>query len=150
MIEERLASMGITLPEPPEPAGSYTPTVRVGDLVFVSGQIPVRDGKVVFAGRVTKENLEDARNAARLCAVNILAQLKRETGNLDRVKKIVRLSGFVNSGPDFAMHPSVIDGASDLIYGVFGPPGRHARAAVGVSSLPLDSMTEVDAIAQVE
>ena len=149
MIEERLKSLGIKLPDPPVPAGSYVPVARAGDLLFISGQIPVRDGKVAFTGRVSEDNLETAKSSARLCAINVLAQIKREARSLDRVAKVVRVSGFVNSGSDFAMHPKVIDAASDLIYEVFGDAGRHSRIAVGVSSLPLDSMTEIDATVQV-
>lgn len=149
MIEEKLKSLGIRLPEPPAPAGSYVPVVRTGNLLFVSGQIPVEDGRVAFAGKVSEDNLEDGQKSARLCAVNVLAQVKREVGSLDRVAKVVRLSGFVNSDPGFAMHPRVINGASDLVYEVFGDVGKHSRIAVGVSSLPLNSMTEIDAVVEV-
>lgn len=147
MIEERLKSMGIILPTPPAPAGSYVPVVRAGDLLFISGQIPVRDGRVEFTGRVTDGTLEEARSSARLCAINVLAQARRET-SLDHVR-IVRLSGFVNAGPEFTMHPRVIDAASDFMHEVFGDAGLHSRIAVGVSGLPLDSMTEIDAVIQV-
>lgn len=149
MIEENLKSLGIRLPEPPAPAGSYVPAVRTGDLLFISGQIPVEDGRVAFTGKVSEENLETGQKSARLCAVNILAQIKREVESLDSVVRVVRISGFVNSGPEFAMHPKVINAASDLLYEVFGDAGRHSRIAVGVPSLPLDSMTEIDAIVQV-
>ena len=146
MIEEKLQTLGISLPEPPTPAGSYISAVKTGNLLFISGQIPLEGGKVIFTGKVSDENLEIAQKSARLCAINILAQIKRELGSLDKVSKIVRLSGFVNSVQDFSNQPKVINGASDLIYEVFGEPGKHSRIAVGVASLPLDSMTEVDAI----
>lgn len=148
MIEEKLQKLGITLPEPPTPAGSYIPAVKTGNLLFISGQIPFEGGKVAFTGKVSDKNLETAQKSARLCAINILAQIKRELGSLDKVSRIVRLSGFVNSVPEFSSQPKVINGASDLIYEVFGEPGKHSRIAVGVASLPLDSMTEVDAIVE--
>ena len=138
----------MTLPTPPTPAGSYVPVVRTGNLLFISGQIPMIDGKVVFTGKVTDENLETAQESAKTCAINILAQLKRELGNLDKVSKIVRLSGFVNSVPEFSQHPKVINAASDLFFEIFGEKAKHSRIAVGVSSLPLDSMTEIDAIVE--
>lgn len=148
MIEEKLQTLGITLPEPPTPAGSYIPAVKTGNLLFISGQIPFEGGKVAFTGKVSDENLETAQKSAKLCAINILAQIKRELGSLDKVSRIVRLSGFVNSVPEFSNQPKVINGASDLIYEVFGEPGKHSRIAVGVASLPLNSMTEVDAIVE--
>jgi len=124
------------------------PAVRTGNLLFISGQIPMIDGKVVFTGKVTDENLETAQESAKTCAINILAQLKRELGDLDKVSKIVRLSGFVNSVPEFSQHPKVINAASDLFFEIFGEKAKHSRIAVGVSSLPLDSMTEIDAIVE--
>ena len=145
MIEQKIESLGIKLPTPPTPAGSYVPAVRTGNLLYISGQIPMEDGKVVFTGKVSDENLETAQKSARMCAINILAQLKRELGDLDKVSKIVRLSGFVNSVPEFSQHPKVINAASDLFFEIFGEKGKHSRIAVGVSSLPLDSMTEIDA-----
>lgn len=148
LIEEKLQTLGITLPEPPTPAGSYIPAVKTGNLLFISGQIPFEGGKVAFTGKVSDENLEIAQKSAKLCAINILAQIKRELGNLDKVSRIVRLSGFVNSVPEFSNQPKVINGASDFIYEVFGEPGKHSRIAVGVASLPLNSMTEVDAIVE--
>lgn len=148
MIEERLQEMGITLPDPPQPAGAYTPIILSGNLAFVSGQIPMRDGAVAYTGRVSDANVGAAKESARLCAVNILAHLQKRLG-LSRVQKFVRLNGFVSVEPGFAAHPQVIDAASDLIYGVFGDRGRHTRVAVGVAGLPLDSMTEIDAIVQI-
>ena len=114
MIEEKLETLGIKLPNPPTPAGSYVPAVKTGNLLFISGQIPMEDGKVIFTGKVSNENLEIAQKSARMCAINILSQIKRELGSLDKVTKIVRLSGFVNSMPDFSQHPKVINSASDL------------------------------------
>ncbi len=149
MIEQKIESLGIKLPTPPTPAGSYVPVVRTGNLLYISGQIPMEDGKMMFTGKVSDENLETAQKSARMCAINILAQLKRELGDLDNVSKIVRLSGFVNSVPEFSQHPKVINAASDLFFEIFGEKGKHSRIAVGVSSLPLDSMTEIDAIVEV-
>jgi enamine deaminase RidA (YjgF/YER057c/UK114 family) len=146
MIEEKLESIGVKLPNPPTPAGSYVPVIRTGNLLFISGQIPMEDGKVIFTGKVSDDNLEIAQKSAKMCAVNILAQIKRELGNLDKVTRIVKLSGFVNSMPDFTQHPKVINPASDLFFEIFGKKGKHSRIAVGVASLPLDSMTEIDAI----
>ncbi len=149
MIEEKLESLGIKLPSPPTPAGSYIPAVRTGNLIFISGQIPMENGKVIFTGKVSDENLETAQKSARMCAINILAQIKRELGDLDKVSRIVRLSGFVNSEPEFSQHPKVINSASDLIYEIFGEKGKHSRIAVGVANLPLNSMTEIDTIVEV-
>ena len=148
MILEKLDQMGISLPDPPQPAGSYTPVVLVGNMAFVSGQIPVQDGKVAFTGMVNEDNIEEARNSARLCAINILAQLQKKIG-LDRVQRFIRINGFVSAASHFTQHPRVIDAASDMLYDVFGDRGRHTRTAVGVSGLPLGSMTEIDAVVQI-
>ena len=148
MIEEKIKSIGIKLPNPPSPAGSYIPVVKSGNLLYVSGQIPMEDGKVVFTGKVSDANIETAQKSARICAINILAQLKKELGDLEKISRIVRLSGFVNSGPEFTQQPKVINAASDLFYEIFGECGKHSRVAVGVSSLPLNSMTEIDAIVE--
>ncbi|MDC0036586.1 RidA family protein [Nitrosopumilus sp.] len=146
MIEEKINSLEIRLPNPPTPAGSYIPAVKTGNLLFISGQIPMEEGKVKFTGKVTDDNLETAQKSARMCAINLLAQMKRELGDLDKVTRIVRLSGFVNSDPEFYQHPKVINAASDLIFEIFGDKGKHSRIAVGVACLPLNSMTEIDAI----
>lgn len=148
MSEEKLASLGIILPDAPVPAGNYIPVVKTGNLLFISGQIPLQDGKVVFTGKVSDENLEIAQKSARVCAINILAQIKRELGSLDKVSRIVRLSGFVNSTTEFTAQPKVINPASDLMAEVFGEKGKHSRIAVGVASLPLGSMTEIDAVVE--
>lgn len=148
MIEEKLDALGVKLPNPPTPAGSYVPAIRTGNLLFISGQIPIEDGKVIFTGKVSDDNLETAQKSARMCAINILAQIKRELGGLDKVSKIIRLSGFVNSVPEFSQQPKVINPASDLFFEIFGENGKHSRIAVGVSCLPLNSMTEIDAIVE--
>jgi len=150
VIDEKIKSLGIILPIPPSPAGSYIPVVRSGDLLYVSGQIPMEDGKVAFTGKVSDTNIETAQKSARICAINILAQLKKELGDLEKISKIVRISGFVNSVPEFTQQPKVINAASDLLYEIFGECGKHSRIAVGVSSLPLNSMTEIDAIVEMK
>lgn len=147
-VLERLDDMGISLPNPPKSAGSYAPVVVAGDLAFVSGQIPIRDGGVVYSGMVNDSNLEEAQESARLCAVNVLVQLHARIG-LERVQRFVRVGGFVNSAPGFARHHTVVDAASDLFRDAFGDRGLHARAAVGVSGLPLNSMTEIEATVRV-
>lgn len=134
---------------PPTPAGSYIPVVKSGNLLYVSGQIPMIDGKVAFTGKVSDDNIETAMESARICAINILAQVKKELGGFEKILKIVRLAGFVNSLPEFTQHPKVINAASDLFYEIFGEVGKHSRIAVGVSSLPLNSMTEIDAIIEI-
>ncbi|MDC0450878.1 RidA family protein [Nitrosopumilus sp.] len=148
MIEEKLKTLEITLPTPPTPAGSYVPAIKTGNLLFISGQIPMEEGKVIFTGKVTDDNIETAKKSAKMCAINLLAQMKRELGSLDKVTKIVRISGFVNSDPEFYQHPKIINAASDLFFEIFGDKGKHSRIAVGVSVLPLNSMTEIDAIVE--
>jgi enamine deaminase RidA (YjgF/YER057c/UK114 family) len=148
LIEEKLKQLGITLPTPPTPAGSYVPAIKTGNLLFISGQIPMEDGKVLFTGKVTDDNLETAQKSAKMCAVNLLAQIKRELGSLDKVTKIIRLSGFVNSDVEFYQHPKVINAASDLFFEIFEDKGKHSRIAVGVACLPLNSMTEIDALVE--
>ena len=149
-IRERLKELGIELPEPAKPVASYLPFVRTGNLISVSGQVSLSAGRE-FKGRVPDQvSLEDAILAARLCGINILAQLNAALdGDLDRVVRIVKLGGFVNCTPDFTDHPRVINGASDLMAEVFGEAGKHSRAAVGASSLPLGVTVEVDALVEV-
>ena len=147
-IEKRLGEIGVTLPPPGAPGGNYVPFVVVGDLAFMAGQVAREAGKMKFTGKVGRDlTVEQGAAAARLCAVNLLAQLKAACGgDLDRVDRCVRLGGFVNSPPDFFEHPKVVNGASDLMVEVFGERGQHARTAVGVSALPLDSAVEIEAI----
>jgi enamine deaminase RidA (YjgF/YER057c/UK114 family) len=146
-IQDKLKSLGITLPQAAAPAANYVPWVISGNQVFVSGQLPMEDGKIAVAGRLGDNvSLEDGQRAARLCAVNILAQARAALGDLDRVTRIVRLGGFVASAVSFTDQPKVVNGASDLMVEVFGDKGRHARAAVGVNTLPLGVAVEIDAI----
>jgi len=149
MIDDRLRELSIELPTPPSPAGSYIPVVTTGNLAFVSGQIPMKDGKVVFEGKVPEQqSLESARDAAKICIINCLAQLKANLGSLDKITKFVRISGFVNSIPDFTEQPKVINAASDLLVEIFGEMAKHSRIAVGVASLPLNSTVEIDMVVE--
>jgi enamine deaminase RidA (YjgF/YER057c/UK114 family) len=149
LIEEKLKQLNITLPTPPKPAGSYIPVVISGNLAFVSGQIPMQDGKVLHTGKVPSEkSIEEAQSAAKLCAINLLAQLKANLGSLDKITKILRVSGFVNCTPEFSEQPKIINAASDLFFEIFGEKGKHSRIAVGVSSLPLNSTVEIDMIVE--
>ena len=144
-IEQRLKDLGITLPTPAAPIANYVPYVVTGKLVVISGQIPLRDGAVAFAGKVSVDvTPEQARDAARLCFVNLLAQLKAATGDLDRVTRVVRLGGFIAAPAAFTQHAAVMNGASDLAVEVFGDAGRHARTTIGVPSLPADAAVEVE------
>jgi enamine deaminase RidA (YjgF/YER057c/UK114 family) len=147
MIDEKLASLGISLPIPPEPVGSYLPVVLSGNLAFVAGQVPTEGKQVKFRGKV--DSIEIGQEAARLCTINALAQLKSSLGSLDRIKRVIKVTGFVNSDPSFADHAKVINGASDLLVNIFGEKGKHARSAVGVSSLPLNSTVELEFIVEV-
>ena len=150
-IDARLEQMGIKLPAPPAPVASYVPYVLSGKLLFISGQVTLSPEGLKYVGTVGKElTLEDGRAAARLCAVNIVAQLKAACGgNLEKVRRIVKLTVFVNSVPGFAQHPEVANGASDLLVEVFGESGKHARSAVGAGSLPRNVAAEVEAIVEI-
>ncbi len=151
-IDKRLAELGIVLPTPSKPVANYVPWVRTGNLVFVSGQGALKDGKLEFTGKVGDTlSTEDAIASARLTAVNVIAHLRDACGgDLDRVKRIVKLLGFVNCTPAFGDQPKVINGASDLMVEVFGDKGRHARSAVGAPALPFNLSVEVEAIAEIE
>ena len=151
-IDKRLAELGITLPVPAKPVANYVGWVRTGNLVFTAGQVPLKDGKIEYQGKLGKEyTVEQGAQAARICAINVVAQLKDAVGgDLDRIKRIVKVVGFVNGLPDFADHPKVVNGASDLLVEIFGDKGRHARSAVGSGSLPVNVAVEVEAVAEVE
>lgn len=145
-IESRLAELGITLPTPMAPVANYVPYVITGDLVVISGQIPARDGKVAYTGKLGVDvPMEVGVQAAQLCFINLLAQLKVACGgDLDRVRQVVRLGGFIAAPPEFTMHAQVMNGASDMAVAVFDDAGRHARSTIGVPSLPLDAAVEVE------
>lgn len=149
-IESRLNALGVVLPTPAAPAANYVPFVESRGMLYVSGQIPVGPEGIEFVGTVGAElGIEDGRAAARLCAINILAQTKAALGDLDRVARIVKLTGFVNSAAGFGDQPKVVNGASDFMVEVLGEKGRHARSAVGVGGLPFGVAVEVEAIIEI-
>ena len=150
MIEKRLKELGIIIPNAPKPAGSYIPVVLSGKLAFVSGQIPIKDGQVVYQGKVgDTQSIDNAQEAAKLCVINGLAQIEAYCGTLDNLEKIIKISGFVNSTKDFTEHPKVINAASDLLMKIFDEKGKHSRIAIGVSSLPLNATVEIDMIVEI-
>jgi len=147
---DKLRELGIELPETAKPLASYVPSLRVGNYIFISGNLPIRDGKLIFEGKVPVDlSIEDGYEAAKIAAINIMAAIKGEIGDLAKVKRIVRLNGFVQCSDDFTMQPNVINGASDLFVEVFGDIGKHTRAVMGVNSLPLNSLVEIDAIIEI-
>lgn len=149
-IEERIRALGISLPAMSEPKAMYIPVVQSGSLCFVSGQIPMLDDKLIYTGKVGAERtLEEAQEAARLCVVNGLAALQVHLGDLDRIRRIVKLQAFVSSAVGFAQQHIVINAASQLLYDVMGDAGRHARTAVAVNQLPLDATVEIEFIVEV-
>jgi enamine deaminase RidA (YjgF/YER057c/UK114 family) len=151
-VEARLAELGLKLPDKlPSPAGNYVGAVTAGNLVFVSGHGPYREGVLAYEGKVDSEvSFDDAREAAQLVMLNCLASLKAEIGSLDRVKRVVKLLGMVNSDPGFDRQPKVINGASDLLTTIFGARGRHARSAVGMGALPMRITVEIEMVVEVE
>ena len=145
--EENIKKYNIVLPKAPDPVGSYVATKIVGNLIFISGQVSFNSEGILTKGKIGKElNLEQGQEAAKLCAVNILAQLKKKCGSLNKVKGCVKLTGYVNSSDSFTDQPKILNGASNLISNIFGNEGKHTRAAVSVSSLPLGAAVEVDGI----
>jgi enamine deaminase RidA (YjgF/YER057c/UK114 family) len=151
-IDEKLKALGIVLPTPMKPVANYVPWVKSGNMVYISGQGAVVDGKVQYPGKLgATVSLEDGATSAKLTCINILAQLREAAdGDLSKVKRIVKLVGFVASTPDFTDQPKVINGASDLMVEVFGEKGRHARSAVGVPSLPMNLSVEIEAVIELE
>lgn len=146
---KRLAELGITLPAVPAPIGSYVPAVRVGRFAYTSGQVPLRDGKIIRAGKVPGDvALADAAEGSRISALNAVAALASVAGGVDNIARIVRVCVYVNSSPGFTEQPKVANGASDLLFQIFGEAGRHARAAVGVSELPVNAVVEVEVMAE--
>lgn len=150
-VEQRLLKIGVTIPDAPSPAANYLPFTRAGNLVFVSGQVPFVDGKLEITGTVGENaSVEDAQGQAKVCAINLLAQLKVACdGDLDRVVKVVKLGAFVASANDFFNQPIVVNAASDLMVEAFGEAGRHARFAVGTNALPLNCLVEIDGIFEI-
>jgi enamine deaminase RidA (YjgF/YER057c/UK114 family) len=145
-IDAKLAELGLVLPQAAAPVAAYVPTVEAGGMLHLSGQLPFRDGQVVTGRLGENLSLEEGQEAARLCGLMVVAQVKAALGGFDRVRRIVKLGVFVNSAPDFTDQPKVANGASELMAALFGEAGRHARAAVGVAALPLGAAVEVDAI----
>ncbi len=150
-VDQRLAQLGIELPEPAPPAGGYVPFIAVGGLLLVAGQLPMWNGALKYDGRVGAEmTLEDGIAAARLCGLNLLAQARAACdGDLDRVRRVLRLAGFVQAAPGFTEHAKVLNGASELMVEVFGQSGRHVRVAVGAASLPLGAAVEVEGMFEI-
>src|SRR3984957_10671400 len=151
-VEMKLAELGISLPTPMPPLANYVPYVVTGNLVVVSGQVPAVDGKIAITGKVSwGVSVDQGKEAARLCFVNVLTHLKAACGgDLDRVRRVVRLGGFVASPSDFNQHAMVTNGASDLAVAIFGDAGRHARTTIGVPSLPADAAVEVEGLFEIE
>jgi enamine deaminase RidA (YjgF/YER057c/UK114 family) len=150
-IADRLRELNITLPQPPQPVAAYIPAVRTGNLLFISGQLPTQAGQLMYKGKVPVEvTQEDAYAAARLATINALAVAQGELSSLDRIVRVVRVTGHVASAPGFTAQPAVINGASELLGQVFGEHGRHSRAALGAAELPLGACVEVELILEVE
>lgn len=149
-FEQKLAELGITLPAPPKPVATYVPAVQAGDLLFLSGVIPFRNGKLTVEGKLGRDlTVEQGYEAARIALLNALAIVRSEIGTLDRVRKVVRLVGHVASAEGFVQQPAVVNGASDLLVRIFDDAGRHARVAIGAAELPLNSPIELELILQI-
>ncbi|MSQ15167.1 MAG: RidA family protein [Dehalococcoidia bacterium] len=143
--EERLAELGISLPQPPKPVAVYVPAVRFGNLLFISGQLPTREGKLLYTGKVGSEvTVDEAYQSARQAVLNALAIAKQELGSLDNVERVIKLVGYVASAPGFIQQPQVVNGASELLGEIFGAYGAHARVAVGAAELPLGAPVEIE------
>ncbi len=150
-VEEKLRQMGLELPDPPKPLAAYVPCMRAGNLLFVSGQVPRVKGELKYRGHLGSElSLEEGVQAARHCALNALSAVKKELGSFDRIRRIVKVTGYVSSAAGFNDQPKVLDGASLLLHELLGEKGRHARAAVGVNELPLNVAVEVEMIVETE
>ena len=149
-IDDRLRELGIELPTPMAPIANYVPFVQTGSLIVISGQIPAVDGKIAFTGKLGGGvSIDTGTQAAAICFLNVLAQLRSACGDLARVKRVVRLGGFIACAPDFTQHALVMNGASDLAVDIFGDAGRHARSTIGVPSLPGDAAVEVEGMFEV-
>lgn len=150
-VNERLEELDIKLPVPPDPLGAYVPAVRSGHLLYISGQLPLRDGNLAFKGKVGAEvTEEEAYQASRIASINALAAIAKELGGFEKLKRIIKLTGYIASAQGFNSQAAVINGASDFFFEVLGDSGKHARVAVGVSELPADSPVEIEVIAEIE
>jgi len=152
MIEEKLESIGIKLSNPPQPIGSYVPIIQSENLIFVSGQIPLINGTLPekYKGKVSRQvSITECKEASKQCTINALEHMKKFLGNLESISKFIKITGYVNCDASFKDHPKVINGASDLLLEIFGEKGRHTRVAIGVNSLPLDSVVEIDFLCEV-
>lgn len=151
IVESRLRELGIQLSEPPKPVASYVPAKQTGNLVFTAGQLPMVNGELISSGLLGKDvEIEEAHNAARICTLNALAAIKSVIGDLDRIKQIVRVVGYVASVPAFIQQPAVVNGASELLLEVFGENGKHARSAVGIAVLPLNASVEIELTVEIK
>jgi enamine deaminase RidA (YjgF/YER057c/UK114 family) len=151
VIEESLKNLHLNLPEIPKPVAAYIPAKQSGNFVFTAGQLPIVNGELISKGRLGKDvEIEDAKNAARICTLNALAAIKGVIGDLDRIKQIVRVVGYVASVPTFTQQPAVVNGASELLLEIFGENGKHARSAVGIAVLPLNASVEIELTVEVE
>jgi enamine deaminase RidA (YjgF/YER057c/UK114 family) len=150
-IELKLSSIGVTLPEAPKPVASYIPAKQSGNLVFTAGQLPMVNGELISKGLLGQDvEIEEANKAARICTLNALAAIKSVIGDLDRIKQIVRVVGYVASVPTFTQQPAVVNGASELLLEIFGENGKHARSAVGMVVLPLNASVEIELTVEIE
>jgi len=151
IIEKKIEELGYALSTPPKPLAAYFPVVRSGNLIFTAGQLPMVEGQLKFSGKVPETiSEEDAIKASEICALNCLSVIKSEVGDLDKIERIVKVTVFVNSTEDYSKQPAIANGASELFVKIFGDAGKHARSAVGVSSLPLNAPVEVEMIAQLK
>lgn len=149
--ETKLKELGLTLPQPPKPVASYIPTLIVSDLLFTSGTLPVKDGKVIYTGKMGEKNttIETGYEASKLATLNSLSAIKEKLGSLSKIKRVVKVTGFVNCISGFTDQPKVINGASDLLVNLFGEAGKHVRSAVGVAELPLNALVEIEFVYQI-
>ena len=150
--ETKLKELGLTLPEPPKPVASYIPTLIIEDLLFTSGTLPLSNGKVMYTGKMGegKNTIEAGQEASRLATLNSLSAVKSALGSLSKVKRVVKVTGFVNSANGFTDQPKVVNGCSDLLVSVFGEAGKHVRSAIGVAELPLNALVEIEFVYQIK
>ncbi len=151
MFEDKLKKMNINLPEASKPLAAYQPAIQAGDFIYTSGQLPMSEGKLLYKGKLGEDfSSEEGYNAAKICAVNCLSAIKSIAGSLDKIERIVKVTGFVNSSAKFSEQPAVINGASDFLLEIFGEAGKHARSAVGVNELPLGAAVELEIIVKLK